>query len=55
MAVKYIAVQDERGPRKKTKESSSNSINVEDNGRDKKETFESNHSFFKSISNREYF
>ena len=49
----FLAVQDERGPRKKSKESP-NPSRAED-GASKKELFEGNNSLLKSISNRKWF
>ena len=50
--LQILAVQDERGPRKKTKESSNTSQG--ENGPTKKDSMEENYSFLKSVSNRKY-
>ena len=49
--INILAVQDERGPRKKTKESS-NSSRGEERELTRKENLDGNHSFLKSVSNR---
>ena len=46
-----LAVQDERGPRKKTKELP-NSSRGEERGMTRKENLDGNYSFLKSVSNR---
>ena len=49
--IKLLAVQDERGPRKKTKESS-HSSRGEERELTRKENLDGNYSFLKSVSNR---